>query len=281
MTKTEANDVNDARQKLSLALREALEADRLQLDWQPELGEAGDLLGFEALARWHWDGVGPVPPSVFVPIAQHAGLMALLTARVVDQALAQLAAWRDAGLAAPRVSVNVAPSDLEDEGFAERLAAVWRRHRVGPDRLVLEITEKMPFARHARARRTLEALREAGVRIALDDFGTGQSSLSRLRDFTFDKVKIDRAFVSRITTDSASEHIVKAIITMCQGLNLEVVAEGIEDFAEALKLKALGCGMGQGYFYGRPVDAEKTLAYLAEKYVDYTAPGDETEFMNG
>ncbi len=89
------------------------------------------------------------------------------------------------------------------------------------------------------------------MRISLDDFGTGQSSLGRLRDFTFDKLKIDRSFVSRIATDRASEHIIKAIVTMCDGLNLEVVAEGIEDFAEALKLKGLGCGMGQGYFYGK------------------------------
>ena len=88
----------------------------------------------------------------------------------------------------------------------------------------------------------------AGVRISLDDFGTGQSSLGRLRDFIFDKVKIDRAFVSRINSDRASEHIIKAILAMCEGLDLEVVAEGIEDYAEAAKLRTLGCGMGQGYY---------------------------------
>jgi EAL domain-containing protein (putative c-di-GMP-specific phosphodiesterase class I) len=110
-------------------------------------------------------------------------------------------------------------------------------------------------------------LRAAGVRISLDDFGTGQSSLGRLRDFTFDKVKIDRAFVSRISNDKASEHIIKAIVTMCEGLDLAVVAEGIEDFSEALKLKALGCGMGQGYFYGKPADAVATMRYLADRYV--------------
>jgi EAL domain-containing protein (putative c-di-GMP-specific phosphodiesterase class I) len=118
------------------------------------------------------------------------------------------------------------------------------------------------------AQRIINELRGAGMRISLDDFGTGQSSLGRLRDFTFDKVKIDRAFIARITTDRASEHIVKAIIAMCDGLDLEVVAEGIEEPADAEKLKALGCAMGQGYHYGRPVDAMATLAYLDRHYRD-------------
>ena len=116
------------------------------------------------------------------------------------------------------------------------------------------------------AHRIISDLRQAGVRISLDDFGTGQSSLGRLRDFIFDKVKIDRAFVSRINNDRASEHIIKAILTMCEGLDLEVVAEGIEDYSEAVKLRALGCGMGQGYHFGRPADSITTLRFLHEHY---------------
>ncbi len=106
------------------------------------------------------------------------------------------------------------------------------------------------------------------MRVSLDDFGTGQSSLGRLRDFSLDKVKIDRTFVSGISTDRTSEHIVKAIVSMCEGLELAVVAEGIEHSSEALKLKALGCGLGQGYFYGKPADADATLRYLSEHYRD-------------
>ena len=116
------------------------------------------------------------------------------------------------------------------------------------------------------AQRIISELQHAGVRISLDDFGTGQSSLGRLRDFTFDKVKIDRAFVSRISTDRPSEHIIKAIVAMCDGLDLEVVAEGIEDGSEAEKLRVLGCAMGQGYFYGRPADAASTRRYLHDSY---------------
>ena len=125
------------------------------------------------------------------------------------------------------------------------------------------------------AERIIAELRQSGVRISLDDFGTGQSSLGRLRDFTFDKVKIDRAFISRITTDRASEHIVKAIIAMCDGLDLQVVAEGIEEWADAEKLKTLGCAMGQGYYYGRPVDAAATLRYLQTHHRDFL-PTQET-----
>ncbi len=118
------------------------------------------------------------------------------------------------------------------------------------------------------AQRIVTELRAAGVRVSLDDFGTGQSSLGRLRDFSLDKVKIDRTFVSGISTDRTSEHIVKAIVSMCEGLELAVVAEGIEHSSEALKLKALGCGLGQGYFYGKPADADATLRYLSEHYRD-------------
>lgn len=138
-----------------------------------------------------------------------------------------------------------------------------------PRRLELEITETAVMTSADTARRIIKDLKDAGIRISLDDFGTGQSSLGRLREFTFDKVKIDRAFVSAITTDRTSEHIIKAIVTMCEGLDLEVVAEGIETEAEADKLRALGCGMGQGYFFGKPVDTAATLRYLSEHHHEF------------
>ena len=118
------------------------------------------------------------------------------------------------------------------------------------------------------AHRIIADLRAVGVRISLDDFGTGQSSLGRLREFIFDKVKIDRAFVSRMNSDRASEHIIKAVLAMCEGLDLRVVAEGIEENAEAAKLRALGCAMGQGYYFGKPADSAATLRYLQAHYFE-------------
>ena len=113
------------------------------------------------------------------------------------------------------------------------------------------------------AQKIVSELRAVGIKIALDDFGTGQSSLGRLRDFTFDKVKIDRAFVSEITRDRPSEHIIKAILAMCEGMDLAVIAEGIEEVEQAAKLIQLGCRLGQGYLYGKPIKASDTLRLIA------------------
>ena len=151
-----------------------------------------------------------------------------------------------------------------DPTTTESILSTLARVGLDPHRLEFEITETAVMTSADTAERIITDLRKAGARISLDDFGTGQSSLGRLRDFTFDKVKIDRAFVSRITTDRASEHIIKAIVAMCDGLDLQVVAEGIESGSEANKLKSLGCGMGQGYFYGRPADAAVTLERVYE-----------------
>jgi EAL domain-containing protein (putative c-di-GMP-specific phosphodiesterase class I) len=153
-----------------------------------------------------------------------------------------------------------------DPGTSANVLSILGRVGFDPHRLELEITETAVMSSADTAHRIISDLRQAGVRVSLDDFGTGQSSLGRLRDFIFDKVKIDRAFVSRINNDRASEHIIKAILTMCEGLDLEVVAEGIEDYSEAVKLRALGCGMGQGYHFGKPADSIATLRYLHENY---------------
>jgi EAL domain-containing protein (putative c-di-GMP-specific phosphodiesterase class I) len=156
-----------------------------------------------------------------------------------------------------------------DPGTSSNILATLARVGLDPERLEIEITETAVMTSADTAQRIIADLRQKGVRISLDDFGTGQSSLGRLRDFTFDKVKIDRAFISRIADDRASEHIVRAIIAMCQGLDLEVVAEGIEERADADMLRALGCGLGQGYHYGRPADGASTLRYLQERYHEF------------
>jgi len=252
--------------QLEQALRNAIIANEVDVHFQPIVNLANDqVVGFEALARWIDKDLGFVSPSTFVPLAEERGFIDSLSETLLRKAAEAALSW-------PKelfLSFNLSSAQLIDLSTTPNIVSIINRTGLDISRLELEITETAMMTDPDTAHRIISELRASGIRISLDDFGTGQSSLSRLRDFAFDKVKIDRAFVSRITTDSASEHIVKAIITMCEGLNLEVVAEGIEDFAEALKLKALGCGMGQGYFYGRPVDTEKTLLYLSEKYLDY------------
>lgn len=249
--------------QLEQALRNAIMADAVDVHFQPIVRiRDGSPVGFEALARWNDPDLGFVSPAVFVPLAEERGFIDALSETLLRKAAEAALSW-------PRelfLSFNLSSAQLMDTSTAPTILATLSRVGLDPGRVELEITETAVMTSAETAQRIISELRDAGMRISLDDFGTGQSSLGRLRDFTFDKVKIDRAFVSRITTDRASEHIVKAIIAMCDGLDLQVVAEGIEEAADAEKLRTLGCAMGQGYFYGRPVDAAATLAYLDRNY---------------
>ncbi|WP_275789231.1 putative bifunctional diguanylate cyclase/phosphodiesterase [Pararhizobium gei] len=249
--------------QLEQALRNAIIGDEVDVHFQPIVSLRNDtVVGFEALARWCDPDLGYVSPSIFVPLAEERGFIDALSETLLRKAAKTALTW-------PKelfLSFNLSSAQLMDPSTSSNILSIIDRAGLDPRRLELEITETAVMADADVAQKIIGELRSHGVRISLDDFGTGQSSLGRLRDFTFDKVKIDRAFVSRISSDRSSEHIVKAIIAMCDGLDLEVVAEGIEEFSESLKLKELGCGMGQGYFYGKPADAVATLRYLADKY---------------
>jgi diguanylate cyclase (GGDEF)-like protein len=249
--------------QLEQALRNAIITDAIDVHFQPIVRlEEAKVIGFEALARWNDPDLGFVSPAVFVPLAEERGFIDALSEALLRKAAEAALFW-------PRelfLSFNLSSAQLMDPGTADNILSILSRVGLDPHRLELEITETAVMTSADTAQRIISELQGAGVRISLDDFGTGQSSLGRLRDFTFDKVKIDRAFVSRISSDRPSEHIIKAIVAMCEGLDLEVVAEGIEERAEEEKLRALGCAMGQGYFYGRPVDAAATQRYLHENY---------------
>ncbi len=254
--------------QIEQALRHAIISDAVDVHFQPIVRiRDGMVAGFEALARWRDADLGFVSPAVFVPLAEERGFIDALSETLLRKAAEAALSW-------PRelfLSFNLSSAQLTDPGTSSNILSTLARVGLDPHRLELEITETAVMTSADTAQRIITELRQKGVRISLDDFGTGQSSLGRLRDFTFDKVKIDRAFICRITTDRASEHIVRAIIAMCQGLDLEVVAEGIEERADVDMLKSLGCGMGQGYHYGRPVDGNATLRYLHDHYHDFMA----------
>ena len=254
--------------QLEQALRTAIIADAVDAHFQPIVRlRDGAVLGFEALARWIDPDLGFVSPSIFVPLAEERGFIDALSETLLRKASEAALSWpRDLFL-----SFNLSSAQLMDPGTSDTILSTLARAGLDPHRLELEITETAVMTSADTAHRIIGDLQAQGVKISLDDFGTGQSSLGRLRDFTFDKVKIDRAFVSRITTDRASEHIIKAIVAMCEGLDLQVVAEGIEEQAEAEKLKALGCGMGQGYYYGKPADGAATLRYIQQHYREFAS----------
>ncbi|RVE85043.1 putative bifunctional diguanylate cyclase/phosphodiesterase [Sinorhizobium meliloti] len=259
-----AQEMKHATQ-LEQALRNAIIAGGIDVHFQPIVDLRSDRpVGFEALARWCDADLGYVSPAVFVPFAEERGFIDALSEMLLRKAARAALSWPEDLF----LSFNLSSVQLMDPATSARLLAIIAQVGLDPRRLELEITETAAMADAGTAQRIVTELRAAGVRVSLDDFGTGQSSLGRLRDFSLDKVKIDRTFVSGISTDRTSEHIVKAIVSMCEGLELAVVAEGIEHSSEALKLKALGCGLGQGYFYGKPADADATLRYLSEHYRD-------------
>lgn len=252
--------------QLEQALRNAIINDTVDVHFQPIVRLVdGRVLGFEALARWIDPDLGFVSPAVFVPLAEERGFIDTLSETLLRKAAEATLAWpRDLFL-----SFNLSSVQLMDPRTSFNTLSILNSVGFDPRRLEMEITETAVMSSADTARRIIRELKEAGIRISLDDFGTGQSSLGRLREFTFDKVKIDRAFVSAITTDRISEHIIRAIVTMCNGLELEVVAEGIETEAEAEALRQLGCGMGQGYHFGKPADSGATLRYLLDHHHEF------------
>lgn len=229
-----AQEMKHATQ-LEQALRNAIIAGGIDVHFQPIVDLRSDRpVGFEALARWCDADLGYVSPAVFVPFAEERGFIDALSEMLLRKAARAALSWPEDLF----LSFNLSSVQLMDPATSARLLAIIAQVGLDPRRLELEITETAAMADAGTAQRIVTELRAAGVRVSLDDFGTGQSSLGRLRDFSLDKVKIDRTFVSGISTDRTSEHIVKAIVSMCEGLELAVVAEGIEHSSEALKLKA-------------------------------------------
>jgi diguanylate cyclase (GGDEF)-like protein/PAS domain S-box-containing protein len=236
-------------------LRRAVNAGDLHLVYQPQIDLAsGEIVGVEALVRWSHPVHGNVPPDRFIPLAEEAGLIGALDAWVLETACAQTMAWRESGVGGLRVAVNLSGSEFEDGALVDRVTDVLKRHRLRPDDLELEITERVAVQQDGSARRTLNRLRAMGVRIAIDDFGTGYSMLASLRQFPGDKLKIDKSFVQEIVDVHDRAPLVAAIVAMGHGLALTVVAEGVETEEQLAVLRRLGCDEAQGYLLGRPVE---------------------------
>lgn len=246
-------------------LRAALEARSLELAFQPIVDlRTGAVVKVEALARWNHPERGPVPPSVFVPVAEDAGLITELGAWVLDEALARVAQWRARYAPDLMVSVNVSPVQMAAVAvpWRERLAAAG----VPGAALVVEITEGLLLDERPEVTRQLLELRALGVEVALDDFGTGYSSLAYLKRLDIDFLKIDREFVRDLAHDSNDRALCEAIVVMAHKLGLKVVAEGIEDVAQRDVLREAACDLGQGYLFARPMTADALDAYLAAAF---------------
>ena len=246
-------------------LRRAIEDRQLLLHYQPKVDAgSGDVLGVEALVRWQHPERGVVPPGEFIPLAEHTGLIGPLTDYTLDVALRQCQQWRQDGIELS-VAVNVSVRRLLDLEFPAAVAALLERYEVPAHLLVLEITESTIMADPAHALQVLGRLNSMGVRLSIDDFGTGYSSMAYLKNLPVHELKIDRSFVSQITTSTSDTAIVRATVDLGRNLGLRVVAEGVEDAATWQELNALGCDAIQGYYVSRPVGAEEFGSWLRQR----------------
>jgi diguanylate cyclase (GGDEF)-like protein len=238
------------RAMLEQDLRAAVRADTVEAHFQPlvQLG-TGAVCGYEVLARWTHPERGPISPSQFIPLAEETGLIGDLCLNVLARACREALDWPDS----PRLSVNISPVQLRDPALAQKVLRVLSECGFPPARLEIEITESALVEDFDQARRALLSFKNQGMHIALDDFGTGYSSLRHLRELPFDVLKIDQSFVHDMTDSDEASTIIKTIIHLAKNLGLGVTAEGIETLDHANRLTALGCELGQGYYFGRAV----------------------------
>lgn len=236
---------------------------RLSLVFQPRVElTSGKCTGAEALLRWNHPALGNVTPGEFIPIVEVTELLRPLTQWVIDAALRQAAEWQKSGIDI-RISVNVAPSNLEEEDFAARLAEAIQSHNVSPDALEIEFTEGGLIRNRGKILVNLAAIRQLGVVCAIDDFGTGYSSFSYLKDIPAQIIKIDQSFIRTLAQSDPDRALVRGMISMAQELGLRVVAEGVETQMAYDFLRDNGCDEAQGYFISRPVEPRAFASWLA------------------
>ncbi|WP_345336329.1 putative bifunctional diguanylate cyclase/phosphodiesterase [Ferrimonas pelagia] len=252
------------RLKLDAKLRAAIEQAQLEIHYQPILAlEHQQIIGAEALVRWHDPELGPISPAEFIPLAESNGLIHRLGEQVLSTACRQAAEWQ--ALCPLQLSVNVSSVQFHQ---GERLLAEIRRvlasSALPPQCLTIEVTESLLLGNHKDLNSQLQSLADSGISLAIDDFGTGYSALSYLQAFPFDKLKIDRSFLRHLDRNQADKSLVQAILAMAQALGLQVVAEGIEEAWQGEFLIQHGCQFGQGFYYGRPVPAEAFEAMLRD-----------------
>jgi diguanylate cyclase (GGDEF)-like protein/PAS domain S-box-containing protein len=251
---------NQIRERLRLenGLRQALERDELFLVYQPQVDiRTGDVSGLEALLRWRHPEMGIVPPNDFISIAESSGLIVPIGEWVLRTACSQARRWQEAGLRAVPVAVNVSAIQFRQQGFCELIRCVLDDTGLNPEYLELELTESLLLTNLDVMLVLMQELREMGVKLTIDDFGTGYSSLGYLRQFKVNRLKIDRSFVREVSVNADDAAITTAIINMAKALNVDVLAEGVENIEQLDFLRAQNCFEIQGFYFSKPVSVEK------------------------
>jgi diguanylate cyclase (GGDEF)-like protein/PAS domain S-box-containing protein len=251
---TAANGVLSARQ-----LSEALTTDAIWPAFQPLVDlQSGAIIGFEVLARWTHATAGAIAPSDFIPFAEASNLIGALTRKIVQEACRRAASWPGNFV----LAINLSPTQFQDPDLFQFIASIVSETRFPMNRIHIEMTESALLDDDSVVRENIASLKSAGMGISLDDFGTGFASLTRLHAFPFDKLKIDTSFVRSMQHDSGSRKIVASVVGLGQSLGMTVVAEGVETEEQAAMLRRIGCDVGQGWLFGRPVDGDATEQLL-------------------
>lgn len=239
----------EERNALELDLRDAIEDERLTVVYQPLVdADTHEMLGVEALVRWDRPGHGPVSPEVFIPVAETSGLIEALGLFVLRRACEATMGWP--GL---RVSVNVSPGQFRNPAFADYVRNVLKETGIAAERVTLEITEGYIIQNPQRTLKSIERLKALGVKIALDDFGSGFSSIGYLRQFGFDRIKIDKSLTMGVLEGNSARDMLQATVALARSLDIPVTAEGIETEGQGIAVRLFGCRQLQGYFFGRPM----------------------------
>ena len=255
----EMRDKAVERARVESQLRVAIDKGIIQPFYQPLVDlKTGDVCGFEALARWPTPE-GMISPATFISLAEETGLITPLFQQLLRKACFDAMSWPGT----IDLAFNVSPLQIEDRLLADRIAEILRETGFQPERLEVEITENALVRDPALAAELIDKLHALGIKIALDDFGTGYSNLSQLAQFKFDKVKIDRSFVSKLGQDDRQEKIVKAMLALSRSLNLKTTVEGLEQHAQLAYFIQEGCDVGQGYMFSQAVPASEVLSIVA------------------
>jgi diguanylate cyclase (GGDEF)-like protein/PAS domain S-box-containing protein len=261
------------RRQLAKELRLAFDTGQLSLFYQVQKSvTTGETTGYEVLLRWHHPVRGPVSPAEFIPVAEESGMILALGEWVLRTACAEAAGWSKPY----RIAVNLSPLQLAQADFVMRLRAILAETGLAPSRLELEITESTIISDKERALHMLREMKALGVSVAIDDFGTGYSSLETLRAFPFDKIKLDRSFMSEVETSQQAKAIIRAILALGRSLEVPVLAEGVETADQLLLLSREGCNEAQGYLLGRPKPIDE-IASLRQTFSPTLAPADPAE----
>ncbi|MBL4608118.1 MAG: bifunctional diguanylate cyclase/phosphodiesterase [Pseudomonadales bacterium] len=253
--------------QLSLArdLHRALEKEEFTLFFQPQINtKINKVTGIEALIRWTDHKGQTIPPDKFIPLAEDTGLIIPIGNWVIDEACRNLKILQDFGFHDIPMSINIAAQQFAEHDFVETLSKTVEKYQLSTELIELELTERVVMGDVKTAISTLMELRNAGYKIAIDDFGTGYSSLSYIKHLPIDRLKIDKSFISDIPRDRGSVAIVKAITQLAQGINMEVIAEGVENLMQVEMINSLGCYEAQGYLYCKPICMEDLISYLRQ-----------------